>query len=59
MFGDRYLVAPILWPGCRERDVVLPAGFAWRDVDTGETWPGGQRIRLEAPLDRIPVLEKI
>ena len=58
MFGDRYLVAPVLRPGCRERDVVLPGGCRWRDVDTGETWTGGQRVRLAAPLDRIPVLER-
>ena len=59
MFGSRFLVAPILYPGLREREVILPAGSAWRDVDTGETLNGGQKVLLSAPLDRIPVLERL
>ena len=59
MFGDRYLVAPVLYAGARQREVVLPAGCSWRNVDTGEICAGGQRVTLPAPLDRIPVLERI
>ena len=59
MFGSRYLVAPVLYAGLRRRDVMLPAGCSWRNVDTGETYAGGRKVTLPAPLDRIPVLERI
>ena len=59
MFGDRYLVAPVLYAGARQREVVLPADCSWRNVDTGEICAGGQKVTLPAPLDRIPVLERI
>ncbi len=58
MFGDRYLVAPVLQAGARRRLVYLPAG-GWRDVDTGEVYAGGETVEVEAPLERIPVFERI
>ncbi len=54
-----YLMAPVMEPGARERSVVLPAGCAWRNVDTGEIWVGGQRAAIPALLDVIPVLERL
>ncbi len=57
MFGDQYLVAPVLGPGLRERQVYLPAG-TWKNVDTGETLRGGRTVTVPAPLDVIPVFEK-
>ena len=57
LFGDRYLVAPVMAPGIRERDVYLPAG-CWKNVETGEVITGGQRVRVPAPLSVIPVFEK-
>ena len=57
MFGDRFLVAPVLIPGARRRQVYLPAGD-WRDVDTGEIHTGGKTITADAPLERIPVFER-
>jgi len=57
MFGSRYLVAPVMEPGLRSRSVYLPRG-QWKDVDTGVLYQGGQYILIDAPLDRIPVLEK-
>ena len=58
MFGSRYLVAPILYPGARSRSVYLPAG-QWRSVDDGTLWNGGTRVEISAPLELIPVLEKV
>ena len=58
MFGSRYLVAPVFEYGQRERDVYLPAG-RWRDVNTGEETEGGRTVRTTAPLDVIPVYEKL
>ena len=58
MFGEDYLVAPVLTPGARSRDVVLPGGWRWENVDTGEILEGGQTVRVPAPLDVIPVLRR-
>ena len=58
MFGPRYLVAPVMEPGARSRSVYLPAG-SWRNVETGEICEGGRRVEIPAPLDVIPVLEKV
>jgi alpha-D-xyloside xylohydrolase len=58
MFGDRYLVAPVLESGARRKLVYLPAG-GWRDVDTGEVYAGGETVEVSAPLERIPVFERV
>lgn len=58
MFGDRYLVAPILRLNQFERDVYLPVG-TWRDTRDGKEHQGGQVIRAMAPIDSIPVFERV
>ena len=58
MFGDLYLVAPVLEPGARKKLVYLPAG-GWRNVDTGEVYAGGETIEVSAPLECIPVFERM
>ncbi len=58
MFGSRFLVAPVLEPGARERPVYFPAG-SWRNVDTGEVLQGGETRTAAAPLDVIPVFERL
>ncbi|MBQ2461697.1 MAG: glycoside hydrolase family 31 protein [Clostridia bacterium] len=58
MFGSRYLVAPVMEAGVRERTLYLPAG-TWKDVETGKTYEGRQTITVPAPLEVIPVLEKV
>lgn len=55
MFGPDVLVAPILESGARSREVYLPEGASWRDAWTGGQFTGGQRITVDAPLERIPV----
>ena len=57
MFGNRYLVAPILQLGQREREVYLPAGN-WKSIADDQSCAGGQTIVCPAPLDRIPVFER-
>ncbi len=57
LYGDRYLVAPILEAGARERRVYLPKGAVWKHLD-GETYDGGQWVTVPAPLDTMPVFEK-
>ncbi|WP_157547489.1 TIM-barrel domain-containing protein [Hymenobacter sp. DG25A] len=53
--GSNLLVAPVVQPGQRRRNVVLPAGN-WIDFYSHETLPGGQTVGRNAPLARIPVL---
>lgn len=57
MFGDEYLVAPILYEDTFERDVYLPDGY-WEDYYTHEQYDGNQTIHVKAPLDTIPVFHK-
>ena len=58
MFGDRYLVAPILYEDQYERDVYLPEGV-WMDTRDNTKYQGGQTIKAKAPLDSIPVYQKL
>ncbi|MDE7231877.1 MAG: alpha-glucosidase [Lachnospiraceae bacterium] len=57
MFGDRFLVAPILHLNEWKRDVYLPAG-KWKLTSTGEVYDGGRTISVDAPIDYMPVLER-
>ena len=57
LFGDAFLVAPVLWPGATKRDVRLPSGV-WYDYWTGERYAGPGMARVEAPIDRIPLFVK-
>lgn len=59
LFGSELLIAPILALGDRERAVTFPAGADWNDVWTGRTYRGGSRETVPAPLDRIPVFERV
>jgi alpha-D-xyloside xylohydrolase len=54
MFGSDLLVAPIVAPGVREREVYLPPGV-WAEAWSGVERHGGTTILADAPLDRIPV----
>jgi alpha-D-xyloside xylohydrolase len=56
LLGPDLLVAPVLEPWAREREVYLPAGARWTDAWTGEEYEGGQPVTVPAPLERIPLL---
>lgn len=58
MFGDQYLVAPILHLGQRGREVYLPAGD-WKNLSDNRIYEGRKTILCDAPLDQIPIFEKL
>ena len=58
MFGNKYLVAPVLNPGQTEREVYLPAG-KWKHIFTGKEYEGGATVTVETPIENIPVFEKL
>ena len=58
LFGDRYLVAPVMQPHARNRKVYFPAGGAWMDVESKQTYEGGRFATVDAPLSSIPVFER-
>ncbi|MFC8450454.1 TIM-barrel domain-containing protein [Kitasatospora sp. NPDC057223] len=55
LLGPDLLVAPVTEAGARERTVYLPAGAEWTDAWSGERHRGGQSLRVDAPLERIPL----
>lgn len=58
MLGDRWLVAPVMRQGARQRDIYLPQGD-WRS-DSGTVHKGGIWLRHEpVPFDRLPYFERL
>lgn len=57
LLGPNLLVAPILQPSQRRRNVELPAG-SWIDFYTNQTYRGAQTAGIPAPLARTPLLVK-
>lgn len=53
--GDDILVYPILNAGQTTREVYLPKGVKWRDINSGKLYEGGQTYTVDAPLETIPV----
>jgi alpha-glucosidase (family GH31 glycosyl hydrolase) len=59
MVGENLLVAPVVGPGVRARDVYLPAGV-WRDFWSEKKVEGGRVLTAyPAPLETIPVFERV
>ncbi|KAF7538082.1 hypothetical protein G7054_g3220 [Neopestalotiopsis clavispora] len=64
MFGSKYLVAPILKPGQRQREVRFPKGADWKRLSKqgqgeGEVLKGGDVVTVDAPLDYMPVFVRV
>ena len=55
MFGSDLLIAPVVLPGAEKRRVYLPKGAMWTHAFSGEVYPGGQQVEVDAPLSSIPV----
>lgn len=55
LFGQSFLVAPMLSDKADGRQVYLPSGNDWIDFWTGETLKGGQWLYKQAPYHVIPL----
>ena len=67
LFGSALLVCPVTEPMYYEknskpmanvpktRSVYLPAGQLWYDFWTDAVWEGGQTVRVDAPLEVVPL----
>jgi alpha-D-xyloside xylohydrolase len=55
MFGSAFLVAPVTDQGATSRMVYLPAGADWYNYWTNERVHGGQTIKVDAPIDTLPL----
>ncbi len=55
MFGSAFLVARSSNRGATSREVYLPAGADWYNYWTNEKVKGGQTVRVDAPIDTIPL----
>ncbi len=54
LVGDELLVAPVLDPGKRSREIYFPPGM-WQDYWTGQIYSGPTVVRdYPAPLDILP-----
>src|SRR5712671_1012081 len=54
MIGDDLLVAPIVKPDLTSRLVFLPKGI-WYDYWTNKKYEGGSMMRVDAPLETVPM----
>jgi alpha-D-xyloside xylohydrolase len=55
MFGPSLLVAPVTDYKARQKAVYLPTGTGWFDFYSGKYQAGGQKLTVEAPLERMPL----
>lgn len=55
LWGDAFLVAPVVDPGATEKTLALPRGV-WFDFHDGRRHEGGQSVVLALDPSRIPVL---
>ena len=55
MFGHALMVNPVINAGATNRSVYLPAGTAWTDFWTGDTYSGGKAVLAAAPIETMPL----
>jgi len=58
MFGDKLLVAPVIYKDAEERVVYLPSGAKWTNIHNGAIYDGRQYVNVKAPLEVIPVFAR-
>lgn len=59
MYGDTYLVAPILYAGQKQSNIYLPNGSNWKELESGKTYLGGNYYTIDVTIENMPVFQKI
>lgn len=59
MYGDKYLVTPILEPEQKEISVYLPKGAKWQQWGEKETHEGGKEVQVACPIESMPVFVRV
>ncbi len=57
MWGDAFLVSPVVKAGQTKKDIYLPKGN-WINYWTEEVVAGGKTISVDAPIDQMPIFVK-
>ena len=55
LWGDAFLVTPVVEPGVKSVPVTLPSGV-WFDYFTGDKYQGNSTIELPTDIETLPVL---
>ncbi|WP_299223871.1 TIM-barrel domain-containing protein [uncultured Aquimarina sp.] len=58
LWGDNFLVSPIVKSGVVSKDVYFPKGSNWYDFFSGQKYEGGRYLTVETEEDHIPVFVK-
>ncbi len=58
MFGSKYLAAPVFQLNQFSREVYLPSG-QWKLTSTDRVFQGGQTVTVDAPIEYMPVFERM
>ncbi|WP_299311958.1 TIM-barrel domain-containing protein [uncultured Aquimarina sp.] len=58
LWGDNFLVSPIVKSGVVSKDVYFPKESNWYDFFTAQKYEGGRYITVETAKDHIPVFVK-
>jgi alpha-glucosidase (family GH31 glycosyl hydrolase) len=60
LLGPKYLVAPVTTQNATSRTVVFPKGASWKSIfDQTDIVTGGVAVQVKAPLEIIPVFERV
>lgn len=62
MYGDRYLICPVLKAGQTNMRVYLPTlapNQKWKLWWSEQQWEGGTFVEVQSPLEQMPVFERI
>lgn len=55
LWGDAFLVAPVVEKGIKKQKVYLPKGNYWFDFWTDDVYKGGKTINYKLSIETIPV----
>jgi len=58
LWGESFLVSPVVTKGATEQNVYLPKGSNWFDFWTNKSYQGGQQITVAVDINTIPVFVK-